>query len=379
MNLMLANYNFIYISNQLLGKFMKTAILILIVSIISLSCADTKNTPKKDIIVNENLLKDIAEVRIIPFYNDYINSLELLKSNFESLLIDNSITNLDVLKDSYINSYIKWQYVAAFEIGKAKELTLRSRTNIYPIDSEIIDSNINSGNYNLEDISNISSRGFPALDYLLYSKSNEETIGLLNNSNYSNYIKDIINELLSKTNEVKNDWDSGYKDTFKNNNGTDLGSSLSIFINAIIKYYEENIRSAKIATPSGQRSDYGLILPKSTESFYAGKSLELLKESIESYKTFFQEEGKYRINDYLISINAKDVDGNNLNETINAQLVKITSVINKIDGPINIAISTQKELIAEVYNELQYLVKIIKVDMIRELSVQVNFLDNDGD
>ena len=101
-------------------------------------------------------------------------------NNFNST----ELSSLEILQEKFINAYLSWQKVSAFEFGPAGETSalLRSNINTFPTNSTKIESNIQNNDYNLDVASNLVQR-VSALDYLLFHTSQSELlIELMNES-----------------------------------------------------------------------------------------------------------------------------------------------------------------------------------------------------
>ena len=80
-----------------------------------------------------------------------------------------------------------------------------SQTNTFPVDTMLIDSSINDGNWNFDYTSYYDAKGFQALDYLLNKKGKSDTEisqDFATSENKKLYIKDISSDLLNNINYV---------------------------------------------------------------------------------------------------------------------------------------------------------------------------------
>ena len=93
-----------------------------------------------------------------------------------------------------------------FDIGIAEEIYLKNRLNLYPANTEKIENNILSKNYDLDQSNNFSSQGFSAIDYLLFGIQENESSLIEQYSNeslnYGTYLIDIINKMISLIDKV---------------------------------------------------------------------------------------------------------------------------------------------------------------------------------
>ena len=77
-----------------------------------------------------------------------LSDLILELNNFDPA----ELSSLEMLQEKFINAYLSWQTVSAFEFGPAGETSalLRSNINTFPTNSTKIESNIQNNDYNLD-------------------------------------------------------------------------------------------------------------------------------------------------------------------------------------------------------------------------------------
>ncbi len=146
-------------------QIISSLFIFLLIFIIS-SCKEDNNV-EIDNFNQTELLKNIGENIIINNYetlNDDFNSLNEKKNVFFS---NPTNENFDELKTSFIKSYKDFQTVSMFDFGPANESFFRLNANAYPTDTIKVKNALNSGNYNLSNITNNDMKGLSALDYLL--------------------------------------------------------------------------------------------------------------------------------------------------------------------------------------------------------------------
>ena len=178
-----------------------------------------------------DLFQNVADNIIVPRYSNFDNALSDLSlelNNFNN----SELSSLESLQQKFIETYLAWQTVSAFEFGPAGEISvsLRSNINNFPTDESRIESNIQNNDYNLEVASNYSAKGLPALDYILFHASQDQLIMELADESRVNYMKDCVSNMKSRVDYVVNAWDT-YRNTFVESEGNDQNSSLSLFFN----------------------------------------------------------------------------------------------------------------------------------------------------
>lgn len=332
------------------------------------------------------MLKDWADGIIIPAYEAYARSLEDLQLRADEFVNAADVNTLRVLRESWREAYIHWQYVSMFEIGKAEELQLRNFSNIFPADVAAIENNIGNGNYTLTLPSSIDEQGFPALDYLINGLAEDDiSITLLysGQSAYSEYLLVLVERLNSLTKQVLDDWKTGYREHFIDNVASSATGSVDKLVNDYVYYYERHLRAGKVGIPAGIFS--GKPEPQTVEALYdEGFAKTLLNHALNAVQNFFNGipvydgyEGQSLAGylDYLNSIKT----GADLSALINAQFENARKEIAQLNDNFVEQINANNIEMLEVYDQLQLNVVLLKVDMMQALNVRVDFVDADGD
>ena len=359
-------------------------LLICLLSILFYSCDTDVNDDYNDNYDRSLILSNWTDNIIIPAYNEFYSSITSLGED-ANLFIDNpSIDLLSNLSESWLNSYKLWQHVEMFDIGLAEVINYKGKMNIYPTDVSLINDNILSQNYDLNNNNNFDARGFPAIDYMLHglANTNDEIVQLyINNNAYSDYLLDLISSMIYNTDLVIEDWDS-YRYDFINSTDNTASSALNKMINDFIYYFEKGLRANKIGIPAGIFSNDPI--PNAVEAFYKGDvSKELALEALKASKNFFI--GKHfngeitneSIDSYL---NFIDVSSEiNLSELIVSQFIDSENQLNQLNDNFADQITTNNMQMLLAYDEIQQLVVFFKVDMLQALSISVDYVDADGD
>lgn len=351
-------------------------------SLFVLSCKKDNGevTPEFD---KKDMLMNYGNQIIVPAYENLKVSVSRVETAMNDFISISNATNLQALRSQFLQSYLQWQGVSYMNFGPSENYTLKPICNTYPLDTTVVNSNISSGTYVLGSASNTTAIGFPALDFLLFPDTSLNTaLSKINGSNSVNkkqYMLDLILQIKGGITSTLSSWQGSYLATFTNSDGNGNGSSLSEIINAINLDFEKFTRDGKIGIPLGVRS-LGTPLPSKTEAFYSKHSLFLFKESIQQLKRYFNgtSSSDIGLDDYLNHLN----DNNNvarLSVKINNQFDLIIEKADLITSPISIAVRTEQIKVQDLYDELQRMVVLLKVDMSSTLSVLITYQDNDGD
>ena len=333
----------------------------------------------------EEMLRFIVNQIIIPAYDNLDTSLGELKTSFNLFNTDVTKENLTDLRNKWLNSYKSWQHVEMYNIGKAMETYFWHKSNIYPVDTERVNTNIENGSYDLENPNNFSAQGFPTIEYLLFGQGDDTSKNLnklSDNVKKRDYLGTIIDALIDNTKIVLSDWNS-VKDEFITSTENSASSNLNMMVNDFIYYYEKNFRSNKFGIPGGVFSSKEL--PDRVEGYFSESfSKELALEGMTSIKNFFNgvsyqdnELKGHCLKSYLDYI--ESASNKLLSDEINAKLDIAENSINELENNFASQINSDLTAILRTYDYIQATVVHLKVDMLQVLNINVDYVDADGD
>ena len=341
--------------------------------------------PKSGVSIEDQkvMLKNIADNIILPAYLDLKNTTQALAESVNTFNTTINIDNLIALRDQLKVARLSWQNCNMFDFGSANNLGLASILNIFPVDINVIEVNIENGNFSIDAIASSSARGFQAIEYLIFGvgQTSEELIASFKNENRKQYLKVLADKITDISSQVYTAWDTtggNYTNTFKTETGNHVGSSISIMLNAVIQSIERKTRDGKIGIPAGLRT-LGIPVPENIESLYGGYSVALLNENLKAYSDLFEgitldnidSEG---ILDYLSKISEDD-----LRSKISSQLSTTIQTAASINEPLQEEVVNHGTAVNNTIAEIQKLLILFKTDMISALGVSINYQDNDGD
>ena len=352
---------------------------------------DNSNSTSQTAVVSsfdhEQMLTNWADNIIIPSIINFENSLVKLKNSASIFVNEPSNETLSVLKEEWLNSFLKWQHIEMFDVGLAEEIYYKNRINLYPANVNRIENNISNQNYDLNASSNFSSQGFNGLDYLLFGiGQNEEEIILkytLEESKYGKYFLEIIDKMMELTTQVKDSWDDEFRDEFIKSTDNTSTSSINQVINDFIFYFEKGYRANKIGIPAGRYSDGPL--PDRIEAYHGKKySKILILEATDAIDNFYN--GRFSnditssglsINDYLSYMESDQDD--KLAEKINEQLKKIKTKLTELNTDFSEQIRQDNLEMLITFDIIQANVVFLKVNLLQKLNINIDYADADGD
>ena len=372
-------------------NYLKLGGIAAVFAFVSISCSESKDSPddSSDTFDRGAMLVNWADNIIVPAYSSFDSKVRNLQAKTTEFTSNPTVEKLQDLRTVWEEAYVSFQNVSMFEIGKAEELRMRSRLNIYPTDVVQIEGFIESGEYNFLLPSTNDAQGFPAFDYMINGLGNEDMDIISfyttnpNASGYKNYLQALSESISALSNEILTSWTAGYRDVFVANTSSSASGAVDKFTNAYIYYYEKSLRAGKIGIPAGIYSNG--VLPRNVEAYFKKDiSKKLLLQAIDATQNFFN--GKSfngsatgpSYNSYLEYLNTLK-NGENLGALINNQFNIARNRANDLNPNFVEQIENDNSKMLEEFNELQRNVVLMKVDMVQALNIAIDYVDADGD
>ena len=369
----------------------KLFFLIPLVFIVASCSSDSDNpTTSGDNFNRKEMLTNWADNLIIPRYENYQSKVNTLQNDATIFVNTPSEMHLTTLRTSWLEAYKAYQYVGAFNIGKAEEINFNSVTNIYPTNTVGIEANIANGSYNFNLLSQFDKQGLPAIDYMINGLATDDAaivdfyVTNINATQYKQYLTDLVNQLKVNIDIIVTNWNGSYKNTFINSNGNSASSSVNLMVNNFVKHFEKDIRAGKVGIPAGVFSN-GTLYPASVEAYHKNDiSKILLNEALKAAQDFFN--GKHfntstegaSLKSYLIFLGTVR-NGQNLSSTINTQFATINTINATLNDSFSIQVNSDNTTLLSSYDAMQQNVVYFKLDMMQALNITVDYVDADGD
>ncbi|MDF2451978.1 MAG: hypothetical protein K0S26_1482 [Bacteroidota bacterium] len=331
------------------------------------------------------MLSNYSSNVIIPNIQVAKNALDSLAVACNQFKATKNTQNLVIVRQKFVAAYKEYQKMELFGIGPAENVIVYANFNTFPVDTTEVLSNITNGGYNLATVNNLDAKGFPALDYLLFSpgQTDADIVNLfISSSNRTTYLSDCLNDMQSKAANIINGWNSGYQSTFNGSTGSEVGSSLGLLVNNL-NFQIDLMKNAKVGIPLGKKS-MGQKLPEKCEAIYTNSiSVSLIKGCLDNIENVYlgrsvNGSDGLGLDDYLDAIGAQHNTGT-LNDAIKNQFAVAKSKLNMVNEPLSASVMNDESTVDAAYVEMVKLLVLLKTDMPSAMGIVITYQDGDGD
>ena len=335
------------------------------------------------------LLTNVGQNIIFPAYANFNTTSMALEEAVHEFSENPTAAKLAAAQDALKAAYQAWILVEPYEFGPAMDLALRMNINDFPTDFPEIEASIENGTWDLEGLYSSEVKGLPALDYLLFNGTQEETMAAYTTAASAparrQYLHDVTDQVTALASKVHTAWspDGGnYLGDFISNTGTEAGTSISHLVNQFNQGYEVT-KNKRIGLPLGVSSLRGEVFPLATEAHYSGISLTLAQAHLQNMEALFRGEVNgtdgIGLDDYIDAVYEAGNIQNDLKSQIIEQFGSIHTAVAAIPGPLSEAVVSDKNKVQLAYDEIVALMQYIKTDMPQALGVNITYFDKDGD
>ena len=285
---------------------------------------------------------------------------------------DNQAEALATLRSDFQTAYLTFQRLSPVIGAEGEAVRLREEFNTYPADTEQIKANL-QGDFNLQLPSSVDVQGFPALEYLLYATDEDGGDALIaSDPAAQDYAVTLLNRMTSTVNNALIALENN-RDAYVDNDGNSATASVDRTVNDFVFYYEKFLRAGKVGIPAGVFSD--MPLADRVEGLYAGNSIQLFTEALTATENFVLSQG---LADYLDALEVSR-NGELLSQQLRNQFAAIRTAARGLNDNFGTQVEQDNRRMLQLYDEMQRLTILLKVDMLQALNINVDYTDADGD
>lgn len=361
---------------------MKNLIILVAAAVVLTACGGTDNDPA-DGFDRSSMLTSLADGLIIPSYSELDANVTTLESAITSLTSDPSQLSLDAAQDAFAAAATSFQWVVTYDFGPADNVfgDLDDVIGTFPANVTAVNSRISAGDTTTTDFQH-DTRGFAALDYLLFGGDETALVDVLKGAEGANrraYLTSVIRHMKSNVHRVTAAW-SSYRSEFISRSGTDVGSSSSVLFNSM-NMSHELAKNFKVGLPGGFRAGQTRPEPRLVEAYYSGISTDLLREHVKAVRSVW--EGRSRNGQAITGFRAwltKVVGGDRLIVDTETQLDVVETSLENL-GSSNLAdLCDQRDSrVNTLHTELQKLTRFYKSELSSLLGLSITYSSGDGD
>lgn len=359
----------------------KNSLFLILSTVFFFSCS-SKSNEEKSTFDRSAFLTQTATQIILPAFTELHTSVSNLDQSIQVLISTPNETHLLAAKNAWKQAFLSWQNATPFNFGPAGEeglsKSLTEEMGTFPVSESKIATRLSSGSFNVNDFDR-DARGLFVVEYLIFGRnqSNTEILTFFSDTKYTSFLSAVSANILSRVSAVLSAWSAQEIADFVANNGTDAGSSTSIYYNEYVKSYEA-LKNFKVQVPMGLRPGQTQREPHLVEAYYSGHSIEGLKAHFETMKRVWNgAENGIGFKAYLQTVTG----GADLISGTEAQFLVVDATLDAIQNAENLSelIENQDARLNTLQIELQKLTRYLKSDLSSLIGIAITYSSGDGD
>ncbi|MEM6271680.1 MAG: imelysin family protein [Bacteroidota bacterium] len=342
---------------------------------------DPSELPEFD---RKEFLRHYAEEIIQPAVGELSVQAAALKIAVDALVGQKSPEQLARAREAWDQTYRAWVRVSMLNFGpggtEGRRRTLSEEVAVFPVSTRGIENKIAAAEFVFDDAKR-NTRGFLAVEYLLFNPAASETLLEPFDANRATYLQKTVEHLVGQIERLRGAWEGEYAAAFIANDGTDAQSSTTQLFNEMVRNFED-LRDKKIGIPLGLIAGQSTPQPDLAESPHSGKSLDYLLLNYATVVDLWRgkkpngEDGP-GWEEYLRATEG----GAALMDTIDRQFAAIDAIVARIPEDRNLRELAQarEPSLVELHGASQTLTRYLKGDVSSLLGLAITFSTGDGD
>jgi predicted lipoprotein len=322
---------------------------------------------------------------ILPSYEALDVAAEALMLAAQSFAENPNASNLDALQAAWLETNLAHMATTPFNFGLVSETRLHNRLDNRPPDivtiNEIIEGDTK---ITTDDVGSMAPDkvGLGTMEYLIFDpeNGNEAVLAALqdgkNGDRRRAYLLALAQDIDETTSALENIWaseGSNYAGWFAESSG-EMESSMNMLANQMLSDLEVLI-NLRVGFPLGKLSA-NIARPDQVEAPYSQMSLPRIIVTVTTLQEIYNGGEGSGLDDYLDFLEATYED-EPLSQVINAQFDTTLAALNAIEDPLATAVEANPAQVNTAYEELRKLLVLLKVDMVNQLGINLQFGDGD--
>lgn len=326
------------------------------------------------------LLSSWTSAFLLSHYAEFTSKLEALRSASRVLASEPDDEDLSRVQQAWREARRPWKETEVFKFGPVVDEPLRygPKIDFWPARPDSVDA-VLAGTESIDpDGLGAAAKGLPAVEYLLFATGARD--GFRESARRYEYLEVLIDDLIAQSQALADAWDPEggdyQRELVEAGRGSSTYDTLSMALSEVVNrmgFTVENIRADKLG--AGIAPD-GTPQPEKLESRFSARSISDIRDNLRGIELLFfgdPEAGVLALDDYL------QHRGFRLAGRMRVELDGSRAALARINLPLSVAIEENQDLVRAAIDRLAGLQRLIQVDVIGALSLNVRFNDNDGD
>ncbi len=320
---------------------------------------------------------------ILPLHQDFAAEAADLEDAALAFAADPAEQTLEAFQSAWIDAVMAFERISVFSLQRVMPLLTQiggTAVSIENIEDQIALREPGSIDADFVGALGSSSKGLPALEYLLFAGSLE---GLQADRNRIDYAVAAAVDIRKVADALVVEWTPGtdgyYGDKFMSDTLeiTSVRSMVSMVTNELFSAIQA-IGSEHLGGPLGLSSG-GEIQPELVESPYSGTSVRRMTANIGTVRRMFEgSDDMPGMADYLDFIGAR-LEDRPLSDVVMARIAAVETALSAITEPLSEALVHDPAAVKAAYEEVMALLQLAKSDVANQLGITITFGDSDGD
>ncbi len=309
---------------------------------------------------------------ILPGYRTFSQRTQALQQAVDALAqAPADKTRLAQAQQAWKAASEAWVLTEAYQFGPATEERLRQNIAFWPRRVEHITRVLGETTPIQIQQLGTSRKGLPVMEYLLFH--GPEAFTGAGAERRVAYLTALSQDLVTQAQALQTAWEGDYGKSYLSS-----ANAQNMQLNQWVVLLE-NIKNKRLGEPAGLLGGQATGA-ETLEAPDSQSSLTLLKAALDGFSQNYALEGlKIQANapdtaEYVVALGHREV-----HQQILAQTQVVRQGLAALEPSLEQALRENPEAVAQSYEAIKTLLRLVKVDLANALNQTVNFTDNDGD
>jgi predicted lipoprotein len=346
------------------------------------ACSDSETPPDA-----RPILRDVADLVILPTYAELATSTADLSSGLEALCAAPDEAKLATAQEAWRAARAPLKRAEAFAFGPIEDLRVDSTIDFWPARPDTIDDALAATEPvtdALIDSSASATKGLPAIEYLLFDPGGDDAAAIdrlaENGGRNCDYLAALGRDVAEQAARVKEAWDpagGNYRGKFVDAGaGSDTYPTLQAGVSVLVDNLIQGallVEGTKLAKPLGKR-DGGTPQPDAVEASFSHDGADEIVLTLDGIQAVYQSDQRGASLSERVRSSRPDLD-----TTILTQIDTCKATVTAISLPLEQAVVDQPAEVESAFACTKELARLLQVDLATLVGVTPTFSDNDGD
>ncbi len=325
------------------------------------------------------VLAGVVEGQLLPDLAASVERAEALEASVAALCSSPDAAGLDAAQAAWMQLRAPWKRLLAVALGPVVDDGVELAIDFWPIRTDNVEAGVAAGITSPADLDalGVSSKGMPAIEYLLWDSVGGDAAVLAALPDRCPYVELLAGDVALRLRALEQAWTEGFADELSGAAPSEMlpdrAAAIDALVNAMIAGLHD-VERMKLGKPLGFESGIGPD-PELLESRFSDRSLLDARDALVGFeRAYLGADAEHVGLTVLVADASPDIDAE-----LRAAIDAATQALAAVPEPLREALLDNPAAVADAEAAINELRLLMTADVASLLGVTVSLSDNDGD